>query len=231
MNAKMIATLKKGQRVVIRYNITSYALGTVTAILIVPKKVRQSFLDVQSESGVSLRFDGRGLALEKASNGRIYQIVGVPSSAPGKSKAEQVLRALLDGRGVQAVARELGTVPTTVAQIAARAGIPSDYMDLYTGNGPHLPQHEEFEGVLRFASVPDAEKSAAKIQRMIRSYVKRGMPLAAHRARYTLLVGRDLAMGSGKAHQAGIFAQALVAELMADAYMAMPAVWAASKPR
>jgi len=130
-----------------------------------------------------------------------------PAMAPQRvTKAQRAIELYRQGMGVCAIADQLGTSPSYVANVLIKAGYTPDYVDLYTSTGPQNPYAQRLAGVLRFRDEAAARASLARLTEIYEEYRRAGDRRGIHQCQVLALIGKNRAEGIGKFAEARLFA-------------------------
>jgi hypothetical protein len=135
------------------------------------------------------------------------------SSRP--SKKDQILSLYLTGMGeVEDIAMITGSRPSYVGSVLQEAGLTSSYFDLYTSTSHPMNVYSKFfAGKLGFKDEETARQSVQLIDRTHRQFELAGDRAGQHHALTMALTMFDRARFTGKAREAAIFRDWLVARL------------------
>ena len=133
------------------------------------------------------------------------------------TKKDLALSLRASGRSVEEIAQTLKCAPSYVANVLIASGKTSDYTDLYTSSVAQNAYARMFNGVLRFKNVEAAKESVERIDTLFHQFVRENDRRGQHQAQLMALIGKNRAEGIGKAAEAHVFAEWLLAHLETSA--------------
>jgi hypothetical protein len=144
--------------------------------------------------------------------------LGPPRSSRAKlksSKKDRILDLYRTGvTNVGALAREVDSNTSYVAQVLTEAGLLSGYFDLYTTSQQLMNFHSQFSrGIVRFKTPEDARASVERIDQLYRDCESHGDRAGQHHAQVMALIGFNRALSLNKVEEARLFADWLIDRL------------------
>ena len=137
------------------------------------------------------------------------------SRSPRVTKKNQILALYLAGiTDVEDLATMTNARPSYVGTVLQQAGLLHGYFDLYTSTTHPMNVYSKlFANQLGFKNVDAARHSVAVIDRLYAQFERTGDRAGQHHALSMALIMFDRARWTGKAREADIFRQWLVAHL------------------
>jgi hypothetical protein len=129
------------------------------------------------------------------------------------TKKARVLDLYAAGGTVEAIARQLDTQPSYVANVLAIAGQTPTYHDLYVSSTVQSGYAQPCRGLLRFKDVQAAQHSVRQLETLYRACEQHHDRRGQHQAQVLALIGKNRAEGIGKYAEAQVFADWLVQHL------------------
>ena len=129
------------------------------------------------------------------------------------TKKARVLDLYAAGGSVEAIAHQLDTQPSYVANVLAAAGDTPAYHDLYVSSTVQSGYAQPCRGLLRFKDVKAAQDSVRRLDTLYHACEQHGDRRGQHQAQVLALIGKNRAEGLGKYAEAQVFAEWLVQHL------------------
>ena len=112
-----------------------------------------------------------------------------------------------EGATVEAIARQLDTRPSYVANVLAAAGQRPAYHDLYVSTQIQRGYTPQERGLLRFKDVHAAQQSVQRLDTLYHTCGHQHDRRGQHQAQLLALIGKNRAEGLGKYAEAQVFAK------------------------
>jgi hypothetical protein len=140
------------------------------------------------------------------------------------AKKQQIIALYLSGiTQVEELARMTQARPSYVGTILQNAGLMHGYFDLYTSTAHPMNVYSKlFASQLGFKNAATARRSVAVLDQWYRHFARAGDRAGQHHALSMALVMFDRARWMGKAREADLFGQWLVAQLTLEPPQASP---------
>lgn len=111
-----------------------------------------------------------------------------------------------EGATVEAIARQLDTRPSYVANVLAAAGQRPAYHDLYVSTQVQSGYTPQERGLLRFTDLHAAQQSVHRLDTLYHTCEHQHDRRGQHQAQLLALIGKNRAEGLGKYAEAQVFA-------------------------
>ncbi|HKX32684.1 MAG TPA: hypothetical protein VJ302_33670 [Blastocatellia bacterium] len=140
----------------------------------------------------------------------------LPPKEKRASKKQQIIALFTAGMGhVEDLAMITGSRPSYVASVLQSAGLMSGYFDLYTTTSHPMNVYSRFfAGRLGFKDEATAQQSIELIDRYYHQFELAADRAGQHHALMMAMTMFNRARWTGKAHEADIFRQWLLAKLL-----------------
>jgi hypothetical protein len=134
------------------------------------------------------------------------------------TKKQQIISLYLSGiTNVEELAMITNARTSYVSAVLQNAGLIHGYFDLYTSTAHPMNVYSKlFARKLGFKNEATARRSVAVLDRLYRQFARAGDRAGQHHALYMALVMFDRARWTGRAREADLFRQWLVAHLMSE---------------